>query len=447
MLIGLSFLSAQGMYEVGLDKPYKTISEAWEAIREDVLDTYTIQVDAGTYIESELQGIPDVKITIIGSGADKTFIQRASLETFEMLDGQQAGYLFRTHKTNYPCDNMELTCENMTFQYIGATKHNWGGAVVVAEGQNQKYSFKNCNFRKIFVRQGAIIAATAAAATPVSFSMENCFIEDSGEYDFNNIAGMMFFKWGAELTLRNVTFMNNDFELHNQHPTDASSGQDLNRKNGLIIHMEAADAYPSNILIENVNIINSSITAESTSLLPMIRVKAASPASVSAMIVKDLVMLSNVRAETPDCDFAYSSDVTPILESCVFNSVKSEAAGEFIDVEELDGAEILSDAKSSSYFEMEGAAPKIYTDDKGVKSIKRVMSGIKFQELDNDITVFTKNGLITLSGLQGISRVLVYDMLGKIVQDITTQSQSVDFNLQGGVYIVKVGTANLKIAL
>ncbi|MFV0467387.1 MAG: hypothetical protein ACK5MK_00505, partial [Dysgonomonas sp.] len=137
-------------YEVGAGKTYANITAAWTVISNNTTDTeFTINVDAGTYVESELTGVgmAGKKITIIGTGADVTTVMRADVSDFPLIetygtgvtDGRlDCGILFASKKANL-ATGFHLVCEKITFKNIGTNRNNWSSALVLADGENQTY--------------------------------------------------------------------------------------------------------------------------------------------------------------------------------------------------------------------------------------------------------------------------------------------------------------------
>ncbi len=443
-----------GVYKVGATREYKKLQNLWKELLEEdpgfLEDELTVYIDEGIYTEGELKAFPEKKVRLIGAGADKTIIRRNSaLELISDLTKEvRYGYLFRSARNaTLIADNFELICENIGFERIGGTGVNWGGALVVNEVANQKYTFRNCTFSNIYARQGALVSFNPQNPTSFSLTMENCFVEDCGTYEFNHNAGLISLKYGGDISIKNTTFMNNRFHLYNTDATKTAT--DFNRKSGLIMQLDANATYPSKLLFENVNIVNSLVNAETTSFSPQIKING-NAASLTSCTFKNLMMIENLRSSTPDCDMFFPNITTfvPIIESSVFNVLKQV---ENVSISSFDGVKLGTDISYTSDdvdFDMDGNLPKIYKDENGVKYLKRgVLSSKKEIESLDAPVISVRNNVMTVSGLYRSSGLSIYTVTGTLLKEISVGNENVEIALNKGIYIVKTASKTTKVII
>jgi acetyl esterase/lipase len=438
-------------YTVGPNGIYKKISDAWKVIAETDSTEFVIRVEEGTYSESEMRGIPNKKIAIIGAGAGKTIITRDARPgpVIDFTQEKRYGYLFRSPKNvadSLIANNFELVCENMSFEYIGSIKNNWNGGLVICEVENQKYTFKNCNFKNIYARQGSLVLSNPASDTPFSFSMDSCFIEDCGTYEFNFNSGMISLKYGGEITIKNTSFMNCRFHLYNIDDASANVGKDLNRKMGLVLHMTTSEIYPSYLLMENVNIINSKTSANITSMCPQLKI-IGNENSVASCQISNVVSLGNCRTDTPDCDIYISSieSIAPSIESSFFNIMKENDNNviNFYDGAIL-GAQLSYDTNGVNFI-INGNLPQIFVANNGVKYLQRNINTSNFSvNVADKPYIYALNGWLIVSGLNRNQKISIYDINGRAVKNIISPDREETVELRKGVYIVKVDNYAMK---
>ena len=155
-------LRAQTTLEVGAGKTYATITDAWNFAKSDAATEFIIKVDAGTYIEvGVLAGKAGMKVTITGAGAGQTIVKKSASTTFALTTTtENPGRMFQL--TNATTDiNIQLVMENMTFETMGFNNTNGGGVVNMSQ-TGQKLTIRNCNFRNIIARAGAVVQILAA---------------------------------------------------------------------------------------------------------------------------------------------------------------------------------------------------------------------------------------------------------------------------------------------
>lgn len=457
---------SQTVFEVGAGKTYQKLTDVWSVIKGDEVNTeFIINVDEGIYVENELLGMPNKKITIIGAGADKTTIMRSNVADFPLIEeyGEDfssgrvnCGILFKSAINT--ADNFHLVCENMTFKNIGINRHNWGAALVEATSNNQTYEFRNCMFTKINARQGTLVGATpggnaTTATQPLKIVLEGCFVESCYVHNYNNMAGFFNFKFGGDLTIKNTTFMNNRANLTNLNSTTEYPGA------GLIVSMlvpTAANAnYTSNITLDNVNILNTDIIGGAeTTYVAMVKMDVNASAPAPVVTITDLTSVNNVRSGAVDSDLYFTSATfTPTITSSVFNVVKNVAGN--ADITPLTGATInpaLTYTSPEVNFEMDGELPKIFVNEYGVKYLKKVEEdpgpATSVSNADADVpSVRVVGNSLHISGLQSGETIRVYNIAGSLMKNITVTSNSVYIALSSGMYIVKAGAHTAKVAL
>lgn len=452
-------------YEVGMDKLFKTISEAWQSIAATPpgMTEFTITVDEGTYIESQLDGLPNKSITIIGAGADKTIVMRSDLAEFPFLEeyGEDnltgrvnIGYMFKSGQNT--AMNFHLVCENMTFKNIGTNRANWGGALVLTESNDQSYTFRNCMFTNINARQGTLIGALglANATESIRVVFEDCFIESCYVHTFNNLAGFINFRYGGELTIKNTTFMNNRANLINLAST-APGGTEYTGR-GLIISMDVPAAtttaytYTSKVTLDKVNILNTDIISgkpETYTSIVKIDVKANAPTPVLA--ITDFVSVNNVRSGYVDSDLFFTqATLMPTITSSVFNAVRNVAAN--TEITTLSGATInpvLSYTSDEVDFQMDGAQPKIFVNEQGVKYLSRNTNTSTLAVSFDELNIKKISNHIEISNFRIGDIIFIYDYSGRLIKSSQPTSNTLNLSLPNGVYILKINSTVVKFII
>ena len=446
---GFLFVSAQTTLEVGADKTYTTIGAAWTAAKADLATEIIINVADGTFIETaEMTEMSGKKVTIRGAGADKTIVKKADISDFVINSPNTVnpGRLFQLNAV--AAANLDLTLEKMTFQTVGFMNTN-GGGVVNANQAGQKFAFKNCNFKNIFGRAGAVIQATALT-TDVVF--ENCFFEECGTFDNNSHEGLIKVTVGT-LTLTNCTFYNNSFDVINRGAT--ATGTDRNNKNGQLVTIGGSLSLFN--MSDCYMVGNKYINGDASKVHPLISMKPATTGAAPAVTLTNAapgfnilnsISVGNIRADIADCDLYYNLLSAPTASSSVMNSVKNFDLNSVtvpipdVDVTTLEGLTISPTVAISSYFEMDGLVPRITTNSLGVKSLVRKAAGVKNVNANN-LKVNVVNGKLTISSDKP-ENIEIYNSIGaKIGQFMNTNH--VQTNLFNGIYIVKNNTFSTKV--
>lgn len=440
-------IKAQTTLEVGADKPYTTVGAAWTAAQLESATDITINVAAGTYIETaDMKDLGSKKVRIVGAGADKTILKKADMSDFGFTSTINPNRFFQINLAS--SINLELTLENMSFQTAGYINANGGGVVNCAQS-GQKITMKNCNFKNILARAGAIIQASGAAIDVV---FENCFFEECGTFDNNAQEGIIKVTSGT-LIMTNCSFVNNNFEVINKGAT--ATGTDRNLRNGQIV---TTGGSISSIQISDCNFVNNKyLSGDLTFIHPIISIRPAITAATVAPNItlvtnpivnfSNILSVGNIRAGSMDIDILYDSLITtPTVVSSVFNVVKKFNANAIptldSDVTGIDGMTVNTSGSISNYFEMEGTAPKITTNSLGVKSLVRKTNGIqKNTSVNLSIAIF--NGKLTITS-DKMENIEIFNLLGERIAQFNNTNKA-EIALAKGVYLVKSTTNSTKV--
>jgi len=447
-VLSISALSikAQTTLEVGADKTYTTIGAAWTAAKTELATEITINVAAGTYIEAEMAALASKKVRIVGAGADKTILKRADIADFGFTSTISPGRFFQLNAAT--SIGLELTLENMSFQTAGYTNTNGGGLVNCTQ-TGQKITMKNCNFKNIFARAGAIIQSTTAAIDVV---FENCFFEECGSFDNNSHEGLIKVVSGT-LTMTNCSFVNNNFDAINRGAT--GTGTDKNLRNGQILTLGGSISSAQIIDCNFVN--NKYISGDLTLIHPIISIKPTITTGTVAPGItlatnptvnfSNVISVGNMRASSMDGDVLYDSLITtPTASSSVFNVVKKFNANVIptfdSDVTGIDGMTVNISGTISNYFEMEGDAPKIVTNSLGVKSLVRKTNGIQ-KNTSVNLSIATFNGKLAITS-EKLENIEIYNLLGERIAQFNNTYKA-EIALAKGVYLVKSANNSTKV--
>lgn len=439
-------VKAQTILEVGADKTYTTVGAAWTAAKTEAATEITINVAAGTYIEAEMGEMASKKVRIVGAGADKTILKRSDITDFGFTSSVNPGRFFQLNAATSV--NLELTLENISFQTAGYISAGGGGALNCSQA-GQKITIKNCNFKNIFARAGAIIQASGATIDVV---FENCFFEECGSFDNNSQEGIIKVVSGT-LMMTNCSFVNNNFDVINKGTT--APGTDRNTRNGQIL---TTGGSITSIQISNCNFVNNKyINGNLTFIHPIISIR---PVITAATVAPDITLatnpivnfsnvlsVGNIRAGSMDVDVFYDSLITtPTVSSSVFNVVKKFNANAIptlnSDVTGIAGMTINPTGTMSDYFEMEGATPKIVTNSLGVKSLVRKTSGIQKNTLGN-LSITTYNGKLIVTS-EKLENIEIYNLLGERIAQFNRTNKA-EIALAKGVYVVKADNNSTKV--
>ncbi len=450
LTIILSFLfsmsgRSQTVYEVGADKTYTTVGAAWDAIKASSDTDVEIKVDEGVYIESvNMTGNSNKKITITGSGADKTILKKSTDDTFSYSSAKNPGRLMQLNAGE---TNLELTMQNIGFQVMGYTNTNGGGLLNIntGAGDGLKITFRNCNFKYIYARVGSIIQILGIQPNQ-SLVVENCFIEECGTFDNNSIEGIFTVKTGT-CAIKNTTFMNNRFNVLNIGNTN--TGTDRNLKNGGLI---SAGEGITGLTIDSCYFVGNQFNGDADKIHPLLSVKPGATASLTTNIRK-LVSVGNNRPSYNDCDFYYNISYPPTMHDCRFNAVwnvddiTTPGSNIYTEVFEYEGINIdksLTYTSPGINLEMDGELPKVYVDPlTGVKHLKTIGGSSISGRLIGKANICQENGKLIVK-LETAGNIEVYNVLGKKEAAFLNVTDAI-VPLQTGVYIVNTSAGSGKV--
>ena len=450
--IALTFsgLNAQVTLEVGPDKTYTTLKAAWDAAATETATDITINVAEGTYVESAtLTALSGKNITFVGVGADKTIVKRSESTTFALpgTEGWGTSNANRLFQLNANSDNLSLTLEKMSFETIGYNNVN-GGGVINANGTNQQFTFRSCNFKNIFARAGAIIQVQGAD-TLLKVTFDKCFIEECGSFNNNGFNALLVLQTGS-LEVKNTTFMNNSFNALNIGTN--GNGTDNNSQQGALINILNSSR---SLVVENVYMVNNKfILGDTVKTHPMIGVKSKlGPDSVSVLI-KNVISVGNKRTNSFDVDFYYQNVFAPVVENAIFNAVRNFERTVVEEVETLTDADVteiqgsvlidnsLTYTSPSVNFEMDGNLPKVFIDENGVKYLNRLPTGVN-EIKSSGLLIKSNHGMLTITANQP-ENISIYNILGATIANYN-QTTRVDIALPAGTYIIRTSTLAEKV--
>lgn len=447
ILIGTN---AQVVMEVGPDKTFTTLKAAWDAAAVETATDITINVAEGTYVESAtLTAISGKNITITGAGADKTIVKRNGTTTFRLpgTEGWVSSNANRLFQLNANSDNLSLTLEKMSFETMGYNNAN-GGGVINADGKNQQFTFRNCNFKNVLARAGAIIQVQGNDSL-LLVKLDHCFIEDCGVFNNNGFNGLIRITTGAcEVT--NTTFMNNIFNAINIGTN--GTGTDNNSQQGAIV---ALNDRARSLVVENVYLVNNKLIAgDLDKTHPLIAVKSKLGADSVSVLIKNVISVGNRRSSSVDCDLYYNNIFTPVVENAIFNAVRNfertvEGETETLidaDVTEIPGTVMIDNSLTYTSpqvdFEMDGDLPKVYTDENGVKYLNRLTSGV--DELKaSGLNIRSVRGQLSISANQP-ENISIFNLVGARIATYNKTTQ-VDISLPAGAYVIRTSTLSEKV--
>lgn len=427
-------LHAATLLEVGTDKPYKTISEAWIFAIADPGNDFVIKVDAGTFVEPAIVGAkPGLKVTITGAGANQTIVKRSASTTFGIASAENPGRLILL--SNAATDiNIQVVLENMSFQTLGFTNAG-GGGVINAIRVGQKVTFRNCNFKNIFGRNGAIIQSTGVGA---DITFDSCFFEECGSFDNNSQNGIIYVTNGS-CSVLNCSFINNTFDAINRG--NSGTGTDIDRKNGGLIAL--SDSVTSG-QIANCNLVNNRyISGDQSKIHPMISIKPNST-FFPEISLNNVISVGNKRDASLDGDFYYLTSITPTTKDFVCNSVKNYDASTltYNDISTLSGATINGTLTPDIYFEMDGTLPKIITNSAGAKTLVRKSTALHEYHMA-DFKAWSNAGTLNVKS-ENPQDIAIYDAMGRIVANYSN-TNSIQKTFAKGMYIVKTNLNSMKV--
>ncbi|MFV0469943.1 MAG: hypothetical protein ACK5MK_13575, partial [Dysgonomonas sp.] len=287
------------------------------------------------------------------------------------------------------------------------------------------------------------------ATQPTKVVFEDCFIDGVYLHNYNNIAGLFTFKFGADLTIRNTTFMNTRVNLLNLNGAVEQKGL------GIFVNLPvpaSTSAYASKLTIENVNIINTEILTgiQPNAFSSMINMNVDPSITNATCTINNLVSINNLRSGTRDCDMLLTTaTITPTIVSSYFNDIKTTTD---TTTTAISGATIdptLTYASAGIEFEMDGALPKIFINEYGVKYLKRIQTPTEniASNLFKKLHIQVKNGTVTVENLQTNENLIVNDLSGRMVKNIKIDNSTISFTLNHGVYVVRTNNKIAKIVL
>lgn len=462
IVLGISSLFAQTTLEVGEGKTFTTIKAAWDAAKTDPATEITINIAEGTYLiegggTNSLGPIANKKITLVGAGADKTFVKRfADGFTLPGTGGHVDQNPNRLFQFNTAESNLDLILEKMSFQNMGFNNSNGGGFVNVTSGggTNLKFTFRNCNFNNIMARAGGIIQTQVADAA-LSILFENCFIENCGAFDNNGMNGLIAYQSGS-CTIKNTTFMNNIFNAINIG--NKSPGTDRNLQSGALVN---GNNTASTLNVENCYVVNNKfLFGDTDKTHPMFAMKSNIGADSVFITIKNLISVGNKRASSYDCDLYYQNIFNPVMENVILNAVRNfdrvpltETTDTLYDadVPSIAGTVIIDQTKTYNSpevnFEMDATTnlPKIFVNaTTGVKYLNRLPTGLADNRA-NDLKIKTDKGLLNISS-DKVENITIYNVLGAKLAHFN-QVNYAEIALTSGAYIIKTATSSVKVLL
>lgn len=459
IVLSVSSLFAQTTLEVGEGKTYTTIGDAWNAAKTDPATVIIINIAEGTYLiegggTNSLAPIADKKITLVGAGADKTFVKRiADGFTLPGTDGHADLNPNRLFQFNTAESNLDLTLEKLSIQNMGFNNTNGGGFVNVTAtgGTNLKFTFRNCNFNNVMARIGGIIQ-TQVADPALSINFENCFIENCGTFDNSGMSALISYQSGS-CTIKNCTFMNNNFYALNIGKT--SPGIDRNLQAGAL----ANGTNTASVLnIENCYVVNNKFTGDTDKTHPMFSMKSKIGADSIFITINNLISVGNKRPSSVDCDLYYQGLVTPVIENAIFNAVRKfdriqvDELTERLDdsdVVSIEGTVIIDNTKTYNSpevnFEMDATTtlPKILVDaNTGVKYLNRIPTGLADNRANN-LKIKADKGLLSITS-DKVENISIYNVLGAKIANFN-QVNNAEISLNSGAYIIKTISSTVKV--
>ena len=460
IVLGISSLFAQTTLEVGEGKTFTTIKTAWDAAKTDPATEITINIAEGTYLiegggTNSLGPIADKKITLVGAGADKTFVKRfADGFTLPGTDGHADQNPNRLFQFNTGESNLDLTLEKLSIQNMGFNNSNGGGFVNVTSsgGTNLKFTFRNCNFSNVMARAGGIIQTQVADAA-LSILFENCFIENCGSFDNNGMNALIAYQSGS-CTIKNTTFMNNIFNALNIG--NKAPGTDRNLQSGTLVN---GNNTASTLNVENCYVVNNKfLFGDTDKTHPMFAMKSNIGADSVFITIKNLISVGNKRASSFDCDLYYQNTFTPVMENVILNAVRNFARTPLTettdtlldaDVPSIEGTVIIDQTKTYNSpevnFEMDATTnlPKIFVNaTTGAKYLNRLPTGLTDNRVNN-LKISNNNGLLNIS-MDKPENVAIYNVLGAKITHFN-QVTNAEVGLTAGAYIIKTTSSTVKV--
>jgi hypothetical protein len=389
-----------------------------------------------------------IKITFQGAGADKSFIRGFTDEEAMPAPSEGGGRRF-LQMNNAANAGTELIFKDLSFVRWGFGDGN-GGAIVNIVGQNITLSFINCNFEQLQAEKGAIMQSSNGENT-VTF--QNCFIGGGSSFDRGAMNGMIY-KKGGTLIISNTTFMSN---TRYTATTGTESNLDRGAKKAGVISLESSAAAKLIFVLEACMFVNNQTApAGIDTVQPMISFYPLD--GVMEVAMSGNIMLGNLRegkAEDADLYIADIDKITWDNSGNVLNrAIKRVVDGE---TESFIAAEIPGCDINELYhythvdigFTMDGALPKLFTDEFGVKHLGFAdPSNVNFQNYENSISVYPNpsQGIFEIR-LEGTNqaRYEIYNAIGNLVKsgNLNDATNTFDITNSGkGLYILRINSEN-----
>ena len=390
-----------------------------------------------------------IKITFQGAGADKSVIRGFSDEETMPAPSEGGGRRF-LQMNNAANAGTELIFKDLSFKRWGFGDGN-GGAIANIVGQNITLTFINCNFEQLQAEKGAIAQSTNGENT-VTF--DNCFIGGGTSFDRGAMNGMIY-KKGGNLIITNTTFMSNS---RNTATTGTESNLDRGAKKAGVISLESSAAAKLTFVLEACMFVNNQTAPAGTNTIqPMLSFYPLD--GVMEVSMSGNIMLGNLReGKAKDADI-YIADNDKItwdnsgnVMNRAFKRVVDGEAESFVlaEIPGCDINELYHYTHTDIRFAMDGALPKLFVDEFGVKYLDfGDPSSVKILNSDNGISVFPNpsQGIFEIRLLEDMkqARYEIYNAIGSLVKTgIFNDSNNVfDVTDSGkGLYVIRVKNEN-----
>lgn len=444
---------SNAQYDVPGD--YATVVAAINAIKanKDVAEA-VINVAEGEYMEPAQyagQAGREMKITIQGAGADKTFLIGNDVP-YKPGDGGHRFLRLDREKDN----GSVFIVKDLTLKNFGYGDYNGGGIVnITHENATASASFINVNFESICARRGGIAQIFWENKTVV---FDNCSFFNCLSWDNDDITGL-FHMDGGNLTISNSLFMSNKISPLNMQ----KDWKDENRKNGGIISLITTTKGNSIVTLENVVFVDNKTISDSLDFIhPLISAKPGNDPdlNIELGLIGVLAIGNQAEGHTNAVDLYFADDERVKIEAdgTIMNKVmKFVKEGDEISNNPADVEGIIAYAgfhytHPGVDFVMDGDLPEVFLDDYGVKHVDWNGDG-SYDETgtgflhDNLINIYSFNNNLIVKGIQIGEIINVYTITGSLFATHKTTDNEITMPLPKGLYIVKVGTVARKVLI
>jgi len=453
-------LSVSGMYAqdtLRVPDEYANVRHALFALKggdkTDVTDAVILVAEGDIKTTASFGNIRRaVKVTVIGAGADKTFI--SGYDEFEGMPFPGEGgrrFLNQNEDSNA---GSEFIFKDLGFKRWGFGDGN-GGAVVNLLGVDQKITFINCHFENIQAEKGAIVQSNRIENT-VTF--ENCFITNCTSIDRGGMNGLINVSAGA-LKISNTTFMSN---VRNPVTNGDFADEEREARKAGVISLESSADNPLTFEMTDCAFVNNQTVADASDVIqPMISIYPVD-GSVTAKLEGN-IMIGNLRdGKANDVDI-YIDDMDKITwensDNVLNRSLKREAAeSENFVPGEIPGVTESADftyTHESIMFEMDGDLPKILVDENGVNYVTYEGSGTVGTRITKDMNIKVypnpSGGMFHVMLPQQLTAAnyKVYNSVGALVKSGLLNSNNQVIDMTGsnrGIYILNLDRGGQNIA-